>query len=94
MIFQTETQLKDLGDKLADDHKVAVEYALTELRMAHQSQDLTAIKLRLITSMLHGKLLLKQCMLKENKVKLLQTTSCRSDNVQDVRSKIILLPNI
>jgi molecular chaperone DnaK len=30
MIFQTETQLKDLGDKLADDHKVAVEYALTE----------------------------------------------------------------
>jgi molecular chaperone DnaK len=66
MIFQTETQLKDLGDKLADDHKVAVEYALTELRMAHH-QDLTAIKLRLITSMLHGKLLLKQCMLKENK---------------------------
>jgi molecular chaperone DnaK len=44
MIFQTETQLKDLGDKLADDHKVAVEYALTELRMAHQSQDLTAIQ--------------------------------------------------
>jgi molecular chaperone DnaK len=35
MIFQTETQLKELGAKLADDHKVAVEYALTELRMAH-----------------------------------------------------------
>jgi molecular chaperone DnaK len=30
MIFQTETQLKEL-EKLADDHKVAVEYALTEL---------------------------------------------------------------
>jgi molecular chaperone DnaK len=44
MIFQTETQLKELGDKLADDHKVAVEYALTELRMAYQSQDLTAIQ--------------------------------------------------
>ncbi|MBE0392268.1 molecular chaperone DnaK [Flavobacterium sp. 7E] len=44
MIFQTETQLKDLGDKLADDHKVAVEYALTELRMAHQSQDIPAIQ--------------------------------------------------
>ncbi|OCB78645.1 molecular chaperone DnaK [Flavobacterium crassostreae] len=44
MIFQTETQLKEIGDKLADDHKVAVEYALTELRMAHQSQDLTAIQ--------------------------------------------------
>ena len=44
MIFQTETQLKELGDKLADDHKVAVEYALTELRMAHQSQDIPAIQ--------------------------------------------------
>jgi molecular chaperone DnaK len=44
MIFQTETQLKDLGDKLSDENKVAVEYALTELRMAHQSQDLTAIQ--------------------------------------------------
>ena len=44
MIFQTETQLKELGSKLADDHKVAVEYALTELRMAHQSQDVPAIQ--------------------------------------------------
>ena len=44
MIFQTETQLKELGSKLADDHKVAVEYALTELRMAHQSQDIPAIQ--------------------------------------------------
>jgi hypothetical protein len=41
--------------------KVAVEYALTELRMAHQSQDIQLFKLRLITSMLLGKLLLKQC---------------------------------
>jgi molecular chaperone DnaK len=39
MIFQTETQLKELGEKLSDENKVAVEYALTELRMAHQSQD-------------------------------------------------------
>jgi molecular chaperone DnaK len=44
MIFQTESQLKELGDKLTDEHKVAIEYALTELRMAHQSQDLTAIQ--------------------------------------------------
>jgi len=43
MIFQTETQLKELGEKLSDEHKTAIEYALTELRMAHQSQDLTAI---------------------------------------------------
>ena len=44
MIFQTESQLKELGDKLSDEHKTAIEYALTELRMAHQSQDLTAIQ--------------------------------------------------
>ncbi|TDE07066.1 molecular chaperone DnaK [Flavobacterium sandaracinum] len=44
MIFQTETQLKELGAKLSDDNKVAVEYALTELRMAHQSQDIPAIQ--------------------------------------------------
>ncbi|HWR93891.1 MAG TPA: molecular chaperone DnaK, partial [Flavobacterium sp.] len=39
MIFQTESQLKELGEKLSDENKVAIEYALTELRMAHQSQD-------------------------------------------------------
>ena len=44
LIFQTESQLKELGDKITDDHKVAIEYALTELRMAHQSQDLEAIQ--------------------------------------------------
>ena len=44
MIFQTETQLKELGAKLSDDNKVAIEYALTELRMAHQSQDVPAIQ--------------------------------------------------
>jgi len=44
MIFQTESQLKELGDKLTDEHKTAIEYALTELRMAHQSQDLDAIQ--------------------------------------------------
>jgi len=47
MIFQTETQLKELGEKLSDDNKVAVEYALTELRMAHQTQDIDAIQVAL-----------------------------------------------
>jgi molecular chaperone DnaK len=44
MIFQTESQLKELGDKLSDEHKVGIEGALTELRAAHQSQDLDAIQ--------------------------------------------------
>jgi molecular chaperone DnaK len=43
-IFQTESQLKELGDKISDQNKTAIEFALTELRMAHQSQDLDAIQ--------------------------------------------------
>ena len=43
MVFQTESQLKELGEKLSDEHKTAIEYALTELKMAHESQDLPAI---------------------------------------------------
>ncbi|HMK06420.1 MAG TPA: molecular chaperone DnaK [Flavobacterium sp.] len=47
MIFQTESQLKELGDKLSDDNKVAIEYALTELRMAHGNQDVEAVTVAL-----------------------------------------------
>jgi molecular chaperone DnaK len=43
MIFQTEKQLKEYGDKLSADNKSAIESALTELRTAHQSKDITAI---------------------------------------------------
>jgi molecular chaperone DnaK len=44
MIFQTESQLKEIGDKLTADHKTVIEYALTELKMAHENQDLEAIQ--------------------------------------------------
>jgi len=44
MIFQTESQLKELADKLSDQNKTAIEYALTELRLAHENQDLPAIQ--------------------------------------------------
>ena len=44
MIFQTESQLKEIGDKLTADNKTAIEFALTELRMGHASQDLDAIQ--------------------------------------------------
>ena len=43
MIFQTENQLKELGDKLAADKKGAIETALGKLKEAHKSQDLAAI---------------------------------------------------
>ena len=43
MIFQTENQLKDLGDKLPADHKGAIEAALGKLKEAHKAQDIAAI---------------------------------------------------
>jgi molecular chaperone DnaK len=39
MIFQTEKQLKDYGDKIPADKRSAIESALNELREAHKSQD-------------------------------------------------------
>lgn len=43
MIFQTEKQLGEFGDKLSEENKAAVESALTELKSAHESQDLAAV---------------------------------------------------
>ncbi len=44
MIFQTENQLKELGEKMPAEHKASIEAALEELKTAHQSQDLGAIQ--------------------------------------------------
>ncbi|KAA6321279.1 Chaperone protein DnaK [termite gut metagenome] len=43
MIFQTEKQLKELGDKLSADKKAPIETALNKLKDAHKAQDLTTI---------------------------------------------------
>jgi molecular chaperone DnaK len=42
-IFQTEKQLKELGDKLPADKKSQIEAALQKLKDAHKAQDITAI---------------------------------------------------
>ncbi|MFM1929729.1 MAG: molecular chaperone DnaK [Bacteroidota bacterium] len=39
MIFQTEKQLKEFGDKIPADKKAPIETALASLKEAHQSQD-------------------------------------------------------
>ena len=44
MIFQTENQLKELGDKLPADKKPAIEAALQKLKDAHKAQDLAAVE--------------------------------------------------
>ncbi len=43
LIFQTEKQLKEFGDKLSDGNKSAINSALEKLKEAHKSQDLAAI---------------------------------------------------
>ena len=43
MIFQTEKQLKEFGDKLSDDKKAPIEAAFEELKTAHTAKDLEAI---------------------------------------------------
>ncbi|HRI00953.1 MAG TPA: molecular chaperone DnaK [Saprospiraceae bacterium] len=43
MIFNTDKQLKEYGDKIPVDKKSAIESAANELKTAHQSQDLDAI---------------------------------------------------
>ena len=43
MVFQTENQLKELGDKLPADKKGAIEAAAQKLKDAHKAQDIAAI---------------------------------------------------
>jgi len=43
MIFQTEKQLKEFGEKLSDDKKKPIEEALEELKKSYESKDLEKI---------------------------------------------------
>ncbi|GAB4162273.1 MAG: molecular chaperone DnaK [Winogradskyella sp.] len=44
MIFQTEKQLEEFGDKLSDDKKKPIEDALEELKKAYESKDIAVIE--------------------------------------------------
>lgn len=43
LIFQTEKQLKEYGDKLSEGNKTAIETALANLKTAHQNKDVAAL---------------------------------------------------
>ena len=43
MIFQTEKQLKEYGDKIPADKKAPIEAAIAKLKEAHKTQDIAAI---------------------------------------------------
>ena len=49
MIFQTEKQLKEFGDKIPAEKKTAIESALSELKAAYASKDITKIDATLKT---------------------------------------------
>ncbi len=44
LVFQTEKQLKEYGDKLSEGNKTAINGALEKLKEAHKSQDVAAIE--------------------------------------------------
>jgi molecular chaperone DnaK len=43
LIFQTEKQLKEYGDKISAGNKTAIESALADLKKAHEAKDVTSI---------------------------------------------------
>ena len=49
MIFTSEKQLKEYGDKIPADKKATIEAALTELKTAHDTRDIAAIDLAMTT---------------------------------------------
>ncbi len=49
LIFQTEKQIKEFGDKLPADKKEPIEKALAELKEAHKNKDLAAIDTAMAT---------------------------------------------
>ncbi|MEM9836018.1 MAG: Hsp70 family protein, partial [Bacteroidota bacterium] len=44
LIFQTDKQVKEYGDKIPADKKEAIESALTELKDAHKAEDMDKIE--------------------------------------------------
>jgi molecular chaperone DnaK len=49
LVFQTEKQLKEYGDKVPADKKAAIEKAAADLKEAHQKKDLAAIDTHMAT---------------------------------------------
>jgi molecular chaperone DnaK len=49
LIFQTEKQMKEYGDKLSENNKTAINTALESLRQAHKAQDLAGIDAAMTT---------------------------------------------
>ena len=71
MIFQTEKQLKEFGDKLSDDKKAPIQEALTELKTAHEKKDLDAIDSAMEKINTVWTMLLRKCIKQLKKIVIL-----------------------
>jgi molecular chaperone DnaK len=49
LIFQTEKQMKEYGDKVSESHKTAINGALEKLKDAHKHEDIGAIDIAMTT---------------------------------------------
>ena len=43
MVFQTEKQLKEYGDKIPQDKRTVIENSVEQLKEAHKKQDIAAV---------------------------------------------------
>ena len=75
MIFQTEKQLKEFGDKLPADKKAPIESALQELKEAHKAQDVARINSAIdkLNSVFHNSRAVHSKVLRETRMPVSRT---------------------
>jgi molecular chaperone DnaK len=83
MIFQTEKQITEFGDKLPEDKKAPIEEAIAELKKAHEAKDMEAIdvKMEALTQIFQAA---SQDMYKESNESKTESQPDSSESTEDV----------
>jgi molecular chaperone DnaK len=83
MIFQTEKQITEFGDKLPEDKKAPIEDAIAELKKAHEAKDIEAIdvKMEALTQIFQAA---SQDMYKESNESETESQQDSSESTEDV----------
>jgi molecular chaperone DnaK len=83
MIFQTEKQITEFGDKLPEDKKAPIEEAIAELKKAHEAKDMEAIdvKMEALTQIFQAA---SQDMYKESNESKAESQPDSSESTEDV----------
>ncbi len=90
VVYQTEKQIKELGDKLSDEDKGKIEAAFGRLKEAQKGNNVDEIKSALEASILPGMKLLRKCMLRERdrNRKVLPEKSKRNNKKSNLKKKV------